>query len=169
MCERFNIGIIKKHLFKINVRKIVRCMKKKNRKEELKEQYGKVQDLYLDIDGVLVDLKYPQCEPYPRLVPDITDFIFWAMLSFDNIYFLTCWTEESIKESLRGLPDFEYCNWKRDKTEAIDYSRSFYWLEDGITSDERKMLGDKGFLSSYVYIDPYDNRALTRFMERCSF
>jgi hypothetical protein len=130
------------------------------------KKYPKAQDLYVDLDGVLVSLKYPDCEPYPKLVSVSTEFMEWALNTFDKVRFLTCWSEDAIRKELPDLPKLEVCKWKSEKTEAIDFSRSFYWLEDGITWNERRVLEDKGLEESYVFIDPDDDTALVKFMER---
>lgn len=169
MCEKIRLSILKYHLLQLSVRKIVRSMKKRENEIEQKKVYHKVQDLYIDVDGVIVDLQFPECEPYPQLVPDAIDFLKWAILSFENVYYLTCWPHQAIKERFPSLPQLQYCEWRNNKTENIDYTRSFYWLEDGITSEERKILESKGGIDNYVFIDPYNREALTGFMQKCDF
>lgn len=119
-------------------------------------------NLYIDMDGVLVSTDLEGF--YPSLKPDALDFVQWAVKSGFRCHYLTCWREKDIHKQFPQLPKFHYCEWKDLKTEAIDFNKPFYWLEDGCTTDEYAVLKLRRKLNSYIYIDPKDEYALTKLM-----
>lgn len=126
-------------------------------------------DLYIDMDGVLVSLSTDQLE-YPKSVPDAMKFLEWAVKKF-RCHYLTCWSEKEIHKKFPMFPKFHYSNWVRkmscnNKTTGIDFNNDFIWLEDGATTEELDILKSKKRLDSYHYIDPADDFALTKFMEK---
>ena len=125
----------------------------------------KVQDLYIDMDGVMVSLSDEGYDPYPSLVPDAWEFLMWAAKRF-RCQFLTCWGKNSFDEHFPTFPKFPICSWRNNKTEAIDYTRTFYWLDDDSMRGEQDELKKKRALGSFIKIDARDDEALTKFMRR---
>lgn len=128
-------------------------------------------DLYLDMDGVLVDLSDNNGV---KLVPCAMEFLEWAIKNF-RCHYLTCWDENEIHKIFPMLPKFDYRNWwiKNGKYGSankvngiIDIRKPFIWLEDGITSEERDTLEKIGRLDCYHYINPMDNMALIKWKEK---
>lgn len=152
------------HFFHLNFYKLLRALKINKNFSFMKTNIKKAIDIYIDIDGVIVSLN-PTTKPYPRLVPDAVYFLNWAKKNF-NCYFLTCWSEEALKDLLPIIVEWNIpiCSWKYMKTEAIDMERDFIWLEDGILEEEKDILKKYNKIDNYIYIDPYDDNALTKFM-----
>lgn len=118
-------------------------------------------NLYIDLDGVLVAID----ADYPTLKPDAMEFLEWAVKKGYRCTYLTCWSENEIYKHFPNLPRFKYGEWVDKKTEAIDFSKSFYWLEDGCTTDELLTLKLKHKMDSYIYIKPEEPYALTKLMK----
>lgn len=93
-------------------------------------------DLYLDVTGVLENEKG---EPNVWLLKAL----FENRDRFHRIFWLSTYTREGSAEALYAKHPAFKCleatplNWKSNKTEAIDWTRPFLWMEDGITDAER--------------------------------
>lgn len=92
--------------------------------------------LYLDIDGVLLTAKHTQA------APGVEDFIDFVTTHFE-CYWLTTHCKGDSKSALKYLSQFllpatisklqnavRPTNWDTLKTEAIDVTADFYWLDD---------------------------------------
>ena len=101
---------------------------------------GNKPDLYLDVDGVLLmgwDAKGDRIEN-----DWLIDWILASKHRFRKIYWLSCWTGGgSAKRLYERHPRFrdfgaKAVKWPIAKTDAIDWSRPFIWIEDGFGGDE---------------------------------
>lgn len=115
-------------------------------------------NIYLDIDGVLLDNR-------GSLSVGVTEFIKYAVEHFD-VYWLTthCMdgtTEHAIEylnrasdEDLRPwLEKFKPVAWSLKKTEAIDFTKPFLWFDDDCFTGEKIDLQQHRALNSWVEID----------------
>jgi len=97
-------------------------------------------DLYIDVDGVILY----QSNEGQYLNGWLINFIIQNKMMFGKLYWLSCWTSNGSAEPLfKQFPSLKELGalpleWRRDKTEAIDWSRPFIWIEDGVGEDERK-------------------------------
>jgi hypothetical protein len=92
----------------------------------------------------------------------------WAISKGFNCRYLTCWNEEEIHREFPELPRIDYAHWLHYKTDAIDFTRSFYWLEDGVLEEDMIELEEMNRADSYIFIDPSDELALTKLMEEAT-
>ena len=60
-------------------------------------------------------------------------------------------------EYIELFKKIEPTNWQTLKTEAIDFSKDFLWLDDYILEQEQKVLEEKGKLDSWMKIDLNSN------------
>lgn len=114
--------------------------------------------LYLDIDGVLLTVKQT------RPADHSTAFIEFVSGNFD-CYWLTTHCKGDVKNVIRYLtPYFDNqtiqlllqvkpTNWDALKTEAIDFSHDFFWLEDYPFSAEKEVLKKHGRLENLIVVD----------------
>lgn len=122
-------------------------------------------NLYIGISSVLVDNNFPV--ENPKLVPCALDFLNWAQERY-NCYYLTTWPCTMIKECLPELPDFPRVEWENGdsgqkygkmlKTDGIDFSNDFIWLESNPDKHDVQVLEDKGLRDKLFIVNPnYDD------------
>jgi hypothetical protein len=127
---------------------------------EQKENQGKrkylMVKLYLDIDGVLVS--------GGKATEGIVEFLRFATENFD-CYWLTTHCHGDAKlvflylvsrvpaEALAYIEKFKPTRWGGWKTEAIDFSSPFYWLDDNLFDPERQVLIAHDALASFILMD----------------
>ena len=115
-------------------------------------------NIYLDIDGVLLANE-------ENLAIGAVEFIKYAVEHFD-VYWLTthCMdgtTEHAIdylnrasKEDLSPwLEKFKPVTWSLKKTEAIDFSKPFLWLDDDCFTGEKIDLLEHNVLNSWIEVN----------------
>lgn len=121
--------------------------------------------LYLDIDGVLLTLKQTRAADYA------IEFIEFVTGSFDcywlsthckgdarnAIRYLTPYFDEQI---LQLLSQVKPTNWDTLKTEAIDFSHDFIWLEDYPFNAEKEVLKKHGRLQNLILVDLHNRDEL---------
>lgn len=114
-------------------------------------------NIYIDIDGVLLtkDKKIPEYAEY---------FIEYLTKNY-SCYWLTTHCREGKNKALSYLSEFysDSCiktlktikptNWSTLKTEAIDFSSDFIWLDDYPFEAEIRFLENKNKLSSLIIVD----------------
>jgi hypothetical protein len=115
-------------------------------------------NIYLDIDGVLLANE-------SNLAEGAREFIKYAADNFD-VYWLTthCMNGDPAhaveyiarveREDLRPwLKKFKPTVWSLKKTEAIDFTKPFFWYDDDCYSEERKVLRQNNALNSWIEVD----------------
>lgn len=120
-------------------------------------------NIYLDIDGVLlIDI---------GVAANFADEFLQAVLQKypDSTYWLTthCWRGENrcievltpaLKpETIKLLKKVKSTEWDEFKTDAIDFSRPFFWFDDDLFPEEKAELEKHNALNSHVLVDLYKN------------
>ena len=118
-------------------------------------------NIYLDIDGVIL-----ANEGQPSL--HAKEFIKFITDNFD-VYWLTTHCKGDAEytinhihrffdlETLSLLKKIKPTNWITWKTEAIDFSQPFLWLDDQIFDKEKNELIKNNTLKSWIKIDLSNN------------
>lgn len=126
--------------------------------------------LYLDIDGVLLTNKHTKPADYSSL------FIKYIVEKFD-CYWLTTHCkgdpENAIKylaryydeKTLKVLTEIKATNWITLKTEAIDFSHDFVWIEDYPFNSEKEVLMSYNRLDNLVLVDRNNREELIRVID----
>lgn len=116
-------------------------------------------NIYLDIDGVLL-------KKDGTLASGFDEFLDFFVNNYD-VYWLTTHcragernaiehivSKNSISEkSLRNLGKIKNTNWRTLKTEAIDFSKDFVWLDSYVMESEKKTLEENNCTGSFIEID----------------
>jgi hypothetical protein len=124
--------------------------------------------LYLDIDGVLLtkDHKIPE---------DADIFIPFVLRTFD-CYWLTTHCKGDASTALHylsahfppewivKLKEVKPTNWDALKTEGIDFTKDFFWLDDAPFAAEQNILAPQGALDRLLVVDLKNNYALSTIM-----
>lgn len=118
-----------------------------------------MKNLYLDIDGVLLTAKHTQA------APGVDEFVEFITQQF-TCYWLTTHCKGDSAPALRYLSGFLKpatlenlrqavwpTNWDALKTEAIDLSSDFYWLDDRPFQAEITFLQGHGVVDRLIIID----------------
>ena len=119
--------------------------------------------LYLDIDGVLLTAKKPRTADH--VIPFI-DFItthfdcYWLTThcmgdTVTAIKYLTQYLDRNTLDQLRKIKP---TSWTTLKTEGIDFSSTFFWLDDAPFQSEINVLSKNSALDQLIIVD------LTRIM-----
>lgn len=127
-------------------------------------------DLYLDINGVLLDRAN-------KPAPHLKEFIAWATKNFTCLWLTThCRGGENRASEVIGplvdartrlhLGKILPTDWSSLKTEAIFWDRDFLWIDDTLMDGERRELERRGKMDSFVQVDlDKDPDFLRTFME----
>jgi hypothetical protein len=116
-----------------------------------------VKNLYLDIDGVILDKR--GCPAY-----GLEGFLRFAIVHFSCFWLtthcsgnakltLSYLTSKVPKEALELMSGIRPTAWSLWKTEAIDFTKPFYWLDDYAFDGERKVLREHRCESSLILIN----------------
>lgn len=116
-----------------------------------------MKSLYLDIDGVILTK-----QGAPAL--HVVDFLRYVTEHY-RCYWLTTHCDGDATtaflylvgrlpaEATQFLEKIQPTKWKLWKTEAIDFSQDFLWLDDTRFEGEQKALAEKGALDKFILID----------------
>lgn len=133
---------------------------------------GEMKKLYLDIDGTLLTRGVP--------AEGLTEFLRFATEKFDCYWLSThCYGDAKPvflylvarvpEEALPYIEKFKPTRWESWKTEAIDFSGPFLWLDDNLFEMERKALIEHNALENFIPIDLVsDPRQLSEVMKKLS-
>lgn len=120
--------------------------------------------LYIDIDGVLLGKKSPNDHEI-CLAEGAEDFLRFALSKFDCYWLTTNANRGDAKSALKALRPYvgksflelagkvKPTKWKTLKTEAIDFSNDFYWIEDQLLWSEKNVLEKHGCLNRWIQIN----------------
>lgn len=118
-------------------------------------------DIYLDIDGVLL--------ANDQKVANYSQEFIKHLVKNHNVYWLTTHcrgnslsTIDFLKEffdpdTMKYIEKIKETYWEENKTEAIDFSKSFLWFDDDLFDEEREMLIKNNCLNSWIGIDLNEN------------
>jgi len=122
-------------------------------------------DLYLDIDGVILGRNEFGREAIILNIQEILEYCtgnyrcFWLTTQGrrrgdDVLQYLAPHCPPAVVPLLRR---FEVAPWDALKTEAIDFSRPFIWIDDRPLRAEIQVLGDHQSLVGWLQVDTYRN------------
>ena len=120
-------------------------------------------NIYLDVDGVLLVNESNAAEH--------ADILLQTVLNKypESTYWLTthCWNGENraVKvlaphlkpETISLLGKVKPTTWKEMKTEGIDFSEPFLWLDDDLWPEEEAALKENQALDNFIMVDLYKN------------
>ena len=116
-----------------------------------------MKNLYLDIDGVILKKDGTPAE-------NLTPFLEYATKNFECYWLTTHCDGDATKpflylvgripqEAVPFLEKIQPTKWKLWKTEGIDFSKDFLWLDDTQFEGEKNALIEKGALDKFILID----------------
>jgi len=114
-------------------------------------------DIYLDIDGVLIDKR-----KHPALY--LKKFLKFVTENY-SVYWLTTHCKGNADQTIEFLSNFlneqemnyarkiKPTSWNTAKTEAINFNNQFLWLDDCVFDFEKRQLSINGCESRLIEID----------------
>jgi hypothetical protein len=114
--------------------------------------------LYIDVDGVLLTAKET------RVADHVLLFIDYIIENFD-CYWLTTHCKGDSKSVLNHLSEYfdqqiieklrvvQPTSWNTLKTEAIDFTSDFYWIDDNPMQFEVGIINSKSLRDSLIIVD----------------
>lgn len=122
--------------------------------------------LYIDVDGVLLGKFGFDGDEWFQLRPNAILFLMKCVERF-NCMWLTAWRHDDLKALLKALyasgiaEKIGYAsNWGSHKIDAVDLTRPFLWIEDGIGERDRQALAAAGRLDCYYEVPSDGEHAL---------
>src|SRR3989344_1887287 len=114
-------------------------------------------NIYIDIDGVLLTKQEKPAKGLDSFLDYITNNhkVFWLTTHSRGDAELTAnYLSRTFKPAIiKYLEKVKVTNWRTLKTEAIDFNKDFFWLDDYIFDSERKELVEHNSLDSFIKID----------------
>jgi hypothetical protein len=121
--------------------------------------------LYIDVDGVLFMFKKASAErsdTFMNLRPFTTSFLWWCHQRFDCRW-LTAWKSNALSLAGNIYANFA-CSWPvipwgDNKTEGIDFSEDFIWIDDDEFAGEQHDLEtfcNKNKFQRFLLVDKYN-------------
>ncbi len=120
--------------------------------------------VYLDIDGVLLANEENPALHAEELIHYLTENyeVYWLTTHCrgDAVH-----TQQHIARhfpkqiTLRALGKIQATNWDTWKTEAIDFSQPFYWIDDDLFDEEERELVARGARGRFINVDLRQNPA----------
>ena len=122
-------------------------------------------NIYFDIDGVLKGVDSP--------VPDLVELVTYCLDNFPgHVYWLTTHCKGGANNSVYALrevfddalldridKEIQPTDWGTLKTDAIDFSEPFFWLDDDLWQSELAVLKEHNAVSSHIMMDWKDEWA----------
>ncbi len=122
-------------------------------------------NIYFDIDGVLKGVDSP--------VPDLVELVTYCLDNFPgHVYWLTMHVKHGVNNAIYALQDIfdeelldrmaqeiQPTDWDVLKTDAIDFSQPFCWLDDDLWQSEREVLEKHDALKYHIMMGWRDELA----------
>ncbi len=114
-------------------------------------------NVYLDINGVLLTKDQKQAYFLKELFGWLTDHhcVFWLTTHCkgDAAVTLSYLSQFLDTETLKLSKKIQPTNWNTFKTEAIDFSEKFMWLDDYLFEKEKSVLKEHNAYDSWIPVD----------------
>ena len=116
--------------------------------------------LYIDVDGVILGL-YGEPEEF-QMRPGVNSFLRWADQHFECIW-LTAWgaRANALVRMCQFNREFTAAPWSQSKTEGIDFTGEWFWIDDDLLDSERADLEEHEVLDRHIHVDLRGADALT--------
>ncbi len=113
-------------------------------------------NIYLDIDGVILKrgVVTPNLEEFLKYITD-NHTVYWLTTHCkgDKEYTVNLLKRYLAPNLIKYLEKIKETNWSTHKTEAIDFTKDFKWLDDYVFPEEINILKEKGVYSSWYKVD----------------
>ena len=113
-------------------------------------------NIYLDIDGVILKrgVVTPHLEKFLKYITD-KHTVYWLSTNCkgDKEYTINLLKRYLDDTLIPYLEKIKETNWNINKTEAIDFSKEFRWLDDYVSLTEQEILKEKGVFNNWLKID----------------
>ncbi len=129
---------------------------------ERKNRTITLMNIYLDIDGVILDKDLKPVKHLKEFLEHITNNheVYWLTTHCkgDSSVTLAYLSRFLDKDIIGLLKKVKPTSWNTLKTEAVDFTKDFVWLDDYIFPNEKQALERKDKLDRWLEVDLKDNK-----------
>jgi len=115
------------------------------------------ENVYIDIDGVILTKGVVPALHLDKFLKYVLDkySVFWltSRCHGDSKYTLSYLSKFFPEETVHLLKQIKPTNFQVDKTEAIDFNKRFFWLDNEIFESEKTTLIKNGKYDSWIEVD----------------
>ena len=114
-------------------------------------------NVYIDIDGVILTKGVVPALHLDKFLKYVLDkySVFWltSRCHGDSKYTLSYLSKFFPEETVNLFKQIKPTNFQVDKTEAIDFNKRFFWLDNEIFESEKTTLIKNGKYDSWIEVD----------------
>lgn len=118
-------------------------------------------NLYIDIDGVILTRGGMPAQHLDKFLKYVVRkyLVFWltSRCRGDTKYTVDYLSRFLPADIMLNLKNIKPTNFQLDKTEAIDFNSSFFWLDDFLFDSEKNALNARNKYQSWIEIDLIKN------------
>ncbi len=118
-------------------------------------------NIYLDVDGVILTKEGKPSNHVNELLDYVTNNheVYWltSHCKGDASYTVNYISRDFEPETIKYFGKIQATDWGSDKTEGIDFSKEFFWLDDYLFDNELEELAKHNALDSHIKIDLKNN------------
>ena len=115
------------------------------------------ENVYIDIDGVILTKGVVPALHLDKFLKYVLDkySVFWltSRCHGDSKYTLSYLSKFFPEETVNLFKQIKPTNFQVDKTEAIDFNKRFFWLDNEIFESEKTTLIKNGKYDSWIEVD----------------
>ncbi len=120
-----------------------------------------LKNIYLDIDGVILTRGGIPAQHLDKFLGYILDnySVFWltSRCQGDSKYTVNYLSQFLLPDTVSLLKKIQPTSFRLDKTEAIDFYKGFFWLDDEIFASEKNTLNEHNKFDSWIEINLISN------------
>lgn len=119
------------------------------------------QNIYIDIDGVILTrggMPALHLDKFLRYI--LSNYsVSWltSRCHGDSKYTIKYLSQFLLPETIALTQEIKPTSFRLDKTEAIDFSKKFFWLDNELFASEEKVLREKGKFDSWIEVNLIKN------------
>lgn len=118
-------------------------------------------NIYLDVDGVILTKEGKPSKHVNELLNYVTNNheVYWltSHCKGDATYTVNYIARDFEPETVKYFEKIKATDWGSSKTEGIDFSKEFFWLDDYLFDNELEELSNNNALTSHIKIDLKNN------------
>ena len=120
-----------------------------------------LKNIYLDIDGVILTRGVTPALHLDKFLSYVLDkySVYWLTSKYrgDNKQIVKYLSQFLLPDVMPLINQIGQTNFTLDKTEAIDFDREFYWLDDELFDSEKNFLKARSVYDSWIQLNLIDN------------
>ena len=120
-----------------------------------------VKNIYIDIDGVILTRGVVPAQHLDKFLKHILKnyLVFWltSRCHGDDKYTIEYLSQFLLPDTIALAKTIKPTIFELDKTEAIDFNKSFFWLDDELFASEKNILNKYDKYNSWIQMNLIEN------------